>query len=84
MFTCLLLFLRTDTVQNYYSVSLIDNLFETSFHGVSSLSDVKNFLLDIGDNLLANQTTNTIPQIRGLSILVGPIRLRSQRTKKSK
>lgn len=143
LFTCLLLFLRTNTSENFYSVSLIDGLFDKQFQAVSSKTEMYTFLTDyIGKELLATKittetcscenrsaysntpntctcsgggqdsrycvdttanntlktdvctcsvTTGTnyscqvsyynIPQLRGLSILVGPIRLRSQRSK---
>lgn len=88
MFTCILLFMRSNTVENYYSVSLIDNLYQDEFADKTNLEGVIEFLNTIGDELLANVTTNSdgsesvvVPQIRGLSILVGPIRLRTQKTK---
>lgn len=53
LFTCLLLFMRTNTVENYYSVSLVNNLFQQTFEETSSLAEVYEFLESIGDELLA-------------------------------
>lgn len=81
IFTSLLLFLRTNTGENFYSVAIVNDMFTTDFVSRTDVTGVESFLDDVGFELLAS-ADGKIPQIRGLSVIVNPIRLRAQRTKK--
>mmetsp|Transcript_20360 Transcript_20360/g.18030 ORF Transcript_20360/g.18030 Transcript_20360/m.18030 type:complete len:96 (+) Transcript_20360:1232-1519(+) len=89
LFTLLLLFLRTNTSEGYYSVVVIRQMFVEDFQAKTDMAGIFEFLDLVGSQLLAKNVTDSsgtitgveIPQMRGLSIVVKPIRLREQRTK---
>jgi len=88
IFTCLVLFMRPN---QEYSVDIIDDIFTAKFEAKTDLEGVISFLREIGEQLLLQEVTTTvdgttttvndIPQIRELSVLVGKIRVRVQKTK---
>jgi len=89
VFTCILLFMRSSTSDGHYAVTVLRQIFVENFKEQTDLVGVRSFLDDVGLNLLARNVTEDgvtkvqIPQLRGLSIVVEPIRIRQQRTKRN-
>jgi len=88
IFTLIVLLMRKypegTTNINYWSSSMIRNLFIDTFENdVTNVDAIYDFLnTTVGPNLLIDDDAGTTPQLRTLSIIVGPIRLRQVRTVK--
>ena len=85
-FTLIIMLLRRNTTGTYWNSSMVRNLFLTQFENdIANVDLIYTFLKDsVGPNLLIDDTTGSIPQLRELSVIVDPIRFRQVRTVISK
>lgn len=79
MFTLIILLLRNSTNDRYWNSRMVYNSFDTGFNAITDEASIYTFLkTQIGKKLLIDK--DYTPQLRKLSALVGPIRLRQVRT----
>mmetsp|Transcript_14725 Transcript_14725/g.17048 ORF Transcript_14725/g.17048 Transcript_14725/m.17048 type:complete len:85 (+) Transcript_14725:531-785(+) len=78
LFTLLLLFLRVDSNENYL-MYMFNKKLASEFKNVEDIGELKTFILQVGKGIFVNTTSGYTPQLRRQAILVGPVRLRTQR-----
>lgn len=84
VFTILILFLREDTNESFFISRIVYETFNGDFIKINSDDSLYTFMRDkIGGELLEQpfNGTQTLPQVRVLSYMIGPIRIMQMRTK---
>jgi hypothetical protein len=83
LFTCIILFLRVDSNKSFYLSRMVYETFDEGFKLATSIDSVYAYIRNsVGIELLEG-ADGSLPQLRDLSYMVGPIRIRQLRSKKT-
>jgi hypothetical protein len=83
VFTVIILFLRNDVDKSYYLSRMVKDSFDESFNLAINTNLIYLYIRNVVGPELLEDASGVKPQLRSLSYLVGPIRIRQIRSTKT-